>query len=77
MPSIACEKLRENGSWEYHFILINRNKIFIENNQAEDTAEKDIAKAFEVKNINGSDSDFAMELKRKGYTKVGDFSIVD
>ena len=76
MPSIACEKLVESGAWEYHFVLVNPNKVLIEQDKAVELAEEDLAKARKIKNDNSSDSEFAIALKTMGYFSVDGFNIV-
>jgi len=76
MPSIACKKQTQNGSWEYHFILVKRNAFFADEDQAAEEVEKDISDSFEINDGKGSGSDVALKLKNIGYVSVDNFNIV-
>ncbi len=76
MPSIACLKLTGKYKWEYHFILVKPAYRHAEEDQATAEADSDISEAFKIREIKGSDADFAMELRKIGYVRVDDFKIV-
>jgi len=76
MPSIACLKLMQSGEWIYHFVVVNPNEVFPDENQAVIQAGEDLSVAFELKNRRGMDAAVAMDLKSKGYVSVDDFNVV-
>lgn len=75
-PSLACLKLTGKDEWQYHFILVKPASIHSEEYLATAEAKNDISEVYNVKNAQGSDVEFAMELRKKGYLSVDDFNIV-
>jgi len=76
IPSLACLKQTQNDEWIYHFVLVKPENIFSVEDQAVAEAENDIAEAYKVKHIGGTDAELAMELKQRGYLSVDNFNIV-
>lgn len=75
-PSIACLKEITLDEWKYHFVLVNSNEIYIEEDDASSRAKEDLEAAFLHKEQTGSDYAVAEHLKSKGYLSVNDFNIV-
>jgi hypothetical protein len=73
IPSAICYAQVRPGEWSEHFCLVNPTCCFDNEIDASETAEADLNEAFAVKNRTGSDSEFALCLKRKGYFKADGF----
>ncbi len=73
VPSAICYEQIAPGEWRDHFCLVNPSHCFDEEDEASAHAETDLNAAAGLKSTGGSDADFAMSLKDKGYVKVDDF----
>ena len=78
MPSIACLKGSAETELKYHFVLVNYEIDF--KNEDEDEAvthaKYDLDQAANQKQLTGSGSAFAESLKSRGYRLVNGFKIV-
>ncbi len=73
MPSVLCYEQVTADEWREHFCLVNPKHVFGIEGSASAQAEADLNDATSIKSSGGSDTDFAMSLKRKGYIQVEDF----
>jgi hypothetical protein len=73
MPSAICYEQFAPDKWRDHFCLVNPTRCFDTEDEASAQAEADLNDASALKSPGGSDADFAMCLKQKGYVKVEDF----
>jgi len=73
MPSAICQEQITPGEWREHFCLFNPTQCFDDEDDASACAESDLNAAASLKSAGGSDADFAVSLKDKGYVKVEDF----
>ncbi|MBC8391795.1 MAG: hypothetical protein H8E17_04420 [Deltaproteobacteria bacterium] len=73
MPSAICHEQVASGNWREHFCLVNPTQLFDDEDDASAGAEADLNAAAALKSAGGSDADFAISLKDKGYVKVEDF----
>jgi hypothetical protein len=76
VPSIACLKQLSPNNWSHHFVLVKPTEQHIEENDAAEIAEADLANAFLRKDQVGLDMAVAEYLKSQDYVKVSDFRIV-
>lgn len=76
IPSIACKKQDSTNESNYHFVLVNPDVPFPNEDFAARTAELDLELAFQEKASGGSDFDVAQSLKDAGYLSVTDFKIL-
>ena len=73
VPSAICYEQIAPDEWRDHFCLVNPAHCFDEEDDASAHAQSDLNAATALKSAGGSDADFAMSLKDKGYVKVEDF----
>jgi hypothetical protein len=73
MPSIISYEQITPEKWSEHFCLVNPVQCFDSGDKASALAEADLNDASAAKSDSGSDEDFAMSLKNKGYMKVDNF----
>ena len=73
IPSALCHEQIAPGEWREHFCLVNPMQCFDDEDAASACAEADLNAAAGRKKAGGTDADFAMSLKEKGYVKVGDY----
>jgi len=73
MPSAISHEQVSPGEWREHFCLVNPTQCFDHEDDASARAESDLNAAAALRSTGGSDADFAMSLKDKGYVKVEDF----
>ena len=73
MPSAICHEQISPGEWREHFCLVNPTAFFDEEEDAAICAETDLNAAAAAKSSGGTDTDFAMSLRDKGYVKLDDF----
>ena len=73
IPSAICYEQIAPDKWRDHFCLVNPTQFFDAEDEASAQAEADLNDAGALKSAGGSDADFAMSLKQKGYVKVEDF----
>lgn len=73
VPSTLCYEQIAPGEWREHFCLVNPTQCFDDEDEASSCAENDLNAAAALKVTGGSDADFAMSLRGKGYIKVEDF----
>ncbi len=76
MPSIACLKGSAETELKYHFVLVNYDIDFKNEDDAVTYAKNDLDQAANQKQLTGSDSAFAESLKSRGYRSVDGFKIV-
>ena len=76
IPSIACKKQDSTSESTYHFVLVNPDVPFPNEDFAARTAELDLDLAFQEKASGGSDFDVAQSLKDAGYLSVTDFKVI-
>jgi hypothetical protein len=76
MPSIACLKGSAETELKYHFVLVNYDIDFKNEDDAVTYAKNDLDQADKKKQLTGSDSSFAESLKSRGYRSVDGFKIV-
>lgn len=76
MPSIACLKGSAETELKYHFVLVNYDIDFKNEDEAVTHAKYDLDQAANQKQLTGSDSAFAESLKSRGYRSVDGFKIV-
>jgi hypothetical protein len=76
IPSIACKKRCSTNESTYHFVLVNPDVPFPNEDFAARTAELDLELAFQEKASGRSDLDVAQSLKDAGYLSVTDFKII-
>lgn len=77
VPSIACYKQIDSDKWDYHFILVNHDEVFSQEDEASARAEKDLNAGFHQKENYGSDFALAEYLRAQGYVSVEGFKIAD
>ena len=75
-PSIACLKISKFNTSDYHFVLVNPNEIYEFEDEANKIAVQDLEGAFLQKEVHGTDSALALNLKGKGYVKVDDYKVI-
>ena len=63
------------GKWEDDYVLINPRSIFEQHDKANKEAEKDLGKAFEIKQKTGLDTSVGEYLAKSGYLRVEDFKM--
>jgi len=73
MPSTICHEQIAPGEWREHFCLVNPSSLFDDEDAASGRAEADLNAAAAAKAAGGSDADFAMSLRDKGYVQLDDF----
>ena len=73
MPSAICYEQIAPGKWSEHFCLVNSMCHVDDEDEASAVAEADLREAFAVKSQTGSESEFALYLKKKGYVRVDGF----
>ena len=73
MPSAICHEQIAPGEWCEYFCLVNPTTFFDEEEAAAICAETDLNAAAAAKSSGGTDTDFAMSLRDKGYVKLDDF----
>lgn len=73
MPSVICHEQIVPGKWREHYCLVNPMQCFDSADEASDLAETDLNDAAAIKSAGGSDGDFAMSLKNKGYVNLEGF----
>ncbi len=73
MPSAICYEQVTQGEWREHFCLVNPTALFNEEDDASERAEEDLDAAAAAKSGGGSDAEFAMSLRDKGYVKIDDY----
>ncbi|MFH0907318.1 MAG: hypothetical protein V1929_00955 [bacterium] len=73
MPSAICHEQIAEGEWREHFCLVNPTHCFEVEDDASAQAEADLNDTSALKASGGSDVDFVMSLKNKGYVKLDDF----
>lgn len=76
MPSIACLKGTAETELKYHFVLVNSDIEFKNEDEAVSHAKYDLDQAAHQKQLAGSDIAFAESLKTRGYRSVDGFKIV-
>lgn len=76
MPSIACLKGTAETELKYHFVLVNSEIDFKNEDEAVSHAKYDLDQAAHQKKVDSSDSAFAECLKSRGYRSVDGFKIV-
>ncbi len=72
MPSAICHEQIALGEWREHFCLVNPSELFDKEDDATGRAEIDLGAAA-AKASGGTDADFAMSLRGRGYVKLDDF----
>jgi hypothetical protein len=77
VPSAACLKQESPNKWAYHFVLVNHNKVYLQEDEASAQAVKDLDAAFLQKEKHGSYYALAEYLKAEGYVSVEGFKVVD
>ena len=70
MPSILCYRQTAVDQWKEHFCLVNPECRLATEDEASSIATADLNAAFQTKNEGGSDGDFALVLRNKGYVNV-------
>ena|SRR5437879_4066047 len=73
MPSAICYEQVAPSQWDEYFCLVNVGCRFETENEASVMAEADLSEASAAKSASGSDAEFALSLKNKGYIKVDAF----
>ena len=73
MPSAICFEQANAGEWREHFCLVNPTCCFEDEDRASAAAEADLQGAFALKTRSGSDGEFALFLKSRGYVRVDGF----
>ena len=73
MPSAICYEQIAPDEWRDHFCLVNPTQCFDTEDDASACAESDLDEAAAARSAGGSDGDFAMSLRGKGYVRVEDF----
>jgi hypothetical protein len=73
LPSVICYEQVATDEWRDHFCLVNPTQCFDSEDEASAMAGKDLNHAAAMKSASGSDADFAMSLKNKGYVNVEGF----
>lgn len=73
LPSVICYEQVATDEWRDHFCLVNPAQCFDSADEASSLAEKDLNHATVMKSASGSDADFALSLKNKGYVTVDGF----
>ena len=76
MPSLACLRAIKKDEWEYHFVLVKPASVHPDEDTAASEAEKDISKAYQVKQIGRIDGEIAIKLRQLGYISVDNFNVV-
>ena len=76
MPSLACLRAIKKDEWKYHFVLVKPASVHPDEDTAVSEAEKDISKAYQVKQIDGTDGEIAIKLRQMGYISVDNFNVV-
>jgi len=76
MPSLACLRAIKKDEWKYHFVLVKPASVHPDEDTAVSEAEKDISKAYQVKQIGGTDGEIAIKLRKIGYISVDNFNVV-
>ena len=66
MPSLACLRAIKKDEWEYHFVLVKPASVHPDEDTAVSEAEKDISKAYQVKQIGRTDGEIAIKLRQLG-----------
>jgi len=69
-PAIACYKITQNKEEIFDYILINENALKLTEQEAVESAEKSLNKAFQKRQKTGNDNDVAQSLKSEGFVKV-------
>lgn len=75
MSSIACLKQIILNKWEYHYILVNPQKIHSKEQAAVLLADNDLQAAFQKREQSGSDNAVGEYLRDKGYINVTGFKV--
>jgi len=73
MPSAICHEQTAHGKWREHFCLVNPAALFDGEDEAATQAEAGLNAAAAAKAAGGTDADFAMSLREKGYVQLDDF----
>lgn len=73
MPSTICHEQIAPDQWREHFCLVNPAALFDGEDEAAARAEADLSAAAVAKSAGGTDADFAMNLRDRGYVKLDDF----
>jgi len=73
MPSALCHEQISPGEWREYFCLVNPTSLFDDEDDASARAEADLNAAAGAKSKGGTDADFAMSLRDKGYVKLDGF----
>ncbi len=76
MPSIFCYKEVRPNSWEEHFCLTKPDEILDDEDAASAIAESDLSAGHSLTANGGSQQDFALSLRHKGYKSVSDYKVV-
>lgn len=72
-PSVLCYEQTAPGHWSEHFCLANPTCAVNTEDEASSIAQKDLSEAFAIKYKSGSDAEFALFLRGKGYVNVDGF----
>ena len=72
-PSAVCYEQIAQDDWREHFCLANPTQLFDTADEATAQTETDLQEAAARKAAGGTDADFAMTLKKKGYLAVDNF----
>ena len=76
VPSIACLQQTGPNKWDYCFVLVNPDRVYLKDEPAVSRAEKDLEAAFIYKQQSRSDYTVGEYLRNKGYVSVTDFEII-
>ena len=69
-------KGNQKDEWKYHFVLVKPASVHPDEDTAASEAEKDISKAYQVKQIGRTDAEIAIKLWQLGYISVDNFNVV-
>jgi len=72
LPALACYKIDNNKKETFDYILTNIKIIRLTEQQAVESAEKSLDKAFQKRQKIGNDFEIARSLKADGFVKIDD-----
>lgn len=70
LPALACFKINKNKQEIFDYILTNINTVELTEQNAVESAEKSLNRAFQKRQKTGNDYYVAQSLKSDGFIKV-------